>query len=761
MGAETTGSPDDKEPSTVTLASLPTLNVYVAFGATDLLMANQNPLPPFDTTGYWTDISVYVQDLQTKSGKQHYLDRVEASSLDLTLNNRTGYFWVSPHNLVIRLPIAVTATWDGTTYPVFFGFTDSIQEQLIDQLNSELRVTCSDFIKYLSLRYMASENFWPTYANTSNTANWYRLDTTPSATVTYGQALSSTSVKYNAVNNFSVGNIVTISGLAGGPPLLNFDDVTVSAATPTTFTVSGVSTTSGTTSQGTGVAYLTTATDLVGGANGTLQGLVSFQQHGAMVYDTDNCVDLANGGSVGTGYLQIPAVTGVGSIDFWILGQGMSYQHIFDFVTSIDTFTVYVTETGNLKAIGNSTGYSATADDYPISDGYWHHIGIVPDASGHLNLYADNELYPFSSGASAMTTFDSTSTFNIGRKGSTPTATNLLPLAALLDEVVIGKAGITYGEIQNRFVAGTLLQIGAPATAVPLPGTSSTQVKSGDRIAEILVLAGFGYISGGSITLNSSPGIYYINNGGLPWTLGASGNGYTYVEPYYWDSPVTASTALDLILQVCDTDIGIFYQQPDGAFQFHNQNFYGTWTWTPSTSSGAWAVNSYSPTGYHNWTDDGTGTPYYGPSTQIVWDDADLWTLVKVTPQSGTPQVYENDNSTTGVPRYGISVLEKSGTVHGSLSLALSTANYLGYLYKGPPLWRVNQVELRAETNNGYYIPAMFSCKIGDVVALTRVMPQTSSLYQNFVVESVSHDFRADPGQWHTTFILDPYPVRA
>ena len=29
------------------------------------------------------------------------------------------------------------------------------------------------------------------------------------------------------------------------------------------------------------------------------------------------------------------------------------------------------------------------------------------------------------------------------------------------------------------------------------------------------------------------------------------------------------------------------------------------------------------------------------------------------------------------------------------------------------------------------------------------------------VVESISHDFQADPGTWHTTFILDPYPVRS
>ena len=31
------------------------------------------------------------------------------------------------------------------------------------------------------------------------------------------------------------------------------------------------------------------------------------------------------------------------------------------------------------------------------------------------------------------------------------------------------------------------------------------------------------------------------------------------------------------MLQVADTDIGIFFQKPDGTFNFHNQEFYGAW----------------------------------------------------------------------------------------------------------------------------------------------------------------------------------------
>jgi hypothetical protein len=28
------------------------------------------------------------------------------------------------------------------------------------------------------------------------------------------------------------------------------------------------------------------------------------------------------------------------------------------------------------------------------------------------------------------------------------------------------------------------------------------------------------------------------------------------------------------------------------------------------------------------------------------------------------------------------------------------------------------------------------------------------------VIEHISHDFQADPGTWHTSFTLDPYPQR-
>ena len=108
--------------------------------------------------------------------------------------------------------------------------------------------------------------------------------------------------------------------------------------------------------------------------------------------------------------------------------------------------------------------------------------------------------------------------------------------------------------------------------------------------------------------------------------------------------------------------------------------------------------------------------------------------------------------------------------MHTALTLALSTANFLGNLFKSP-LPRIGNVELRSETSNGANMTALLNTEFGDVVTFRRNSPNSSTsgtypstqgyINTNMVVESISHDFQADPGFWHTSFILDPYPIRS
>ena len=746
----------------MTLDSLPTLSVQIAFNPTNIQSLTQT----------WTDVTTYVRDFTTKLGRQHFLDRVEAGTLNMTVNERTGFFLngsVNGTGYVIqpRLPIKVTATWSGTTYPVFYGLIDSIDEKITDQLNVDLTINATDLVKFLSLRYMASTNFWSQYAASASVTDWYRF-TAPAQVICTSAVNASGTVTYQGINNFSAGQQVFVTGFDGtGTCNTTTGPGTVVSATSSQFVLSGIGGTSGA-SAGTGSAYLATIANSINTSNTGYAGYgnVAFPPNGAMVYSNDGCIDLSNGSNAASGVVVLPGISdfpNAGGIDFWVLGQGIAGTLLLSVRSSGVQLDLKVTEAGYLAVMTGSTVIAFIGPN-PINDGYWHHVGLVNNSSNQLCLYLDNGVLPPLSGGiydGINTVVGSVQPLVIGGSnawlagsaGATPTA------PCLIDEVVISSRSTTlFVEIANRYVAGSLLSRGFPVTA--------NGVLSGDRIAEILCIAGFGTISVGQIVLN--PNTYFINDSATAWVNGASGNGFIAVEPWYWDSPVTGSTALDLILQICDTDIGSFYQEPNGTFSYYNQLYYGTWSWNSSTSTGSWSPNSYTPTGDHVWTDDTSSTyHYYGPSLQVVRDDVDVWTTVKVSPQSGTEQIYEN---TANESRWGYSTLTKSSTVHTTLNLALSTANFLGNLFK-TPLPRVGNVELRSETNNGQNMTALLNTEFGDVVTFKRNSPNSSTtgsypdqqglISTNMVVESISHDFQAEPGFWHTSFILDPYPIRS
>ena len=739
----------------MTLPALPTLDVYVAFNPTNsatLYTAPQQALPASGASNtYWTNVSAYVQDFQTKSGKQHFLDRMEAGTLQMTVNNRTGYFFnggASGNNsgyiLASRMPIAVTATWSATTYNVFWGVTDSVEERILDAVNVELLVQATDLTKYLSLRYMNIPSFWKTYATSTSAIDWYRCTTVNTAVVT-GATGSGTTITYQSLNTLSAGQSVTITGL----PIttgksLNLSHVAVASATSTSFTVTN--STVGTSVGANATVYRTQVLDLIGTNNADYKGVVAFPTYGAIIYDRDGCADLSNGGSGLSGYVEFQSFTTRYGLDFWMLGQKLQGQTLFIATTGVATLIVaFVTTSGYWAATVGGTTITSTVR---VDDGFWHHIGITSDSAGHLQLYADGQFFSMVA-AGTITGFNSGgSVFDIGSPGAQT-------VGMYVDEIVFsGNASLSTleTEVQNRYKAGSLLQ-------TPTNSTQSA-VLSGDRIAHILCLAGFGTISGGTVVLNT--GCYAINNGS-PWVFGTAGNGYINTEPYYWDTPITNMTALDLILQIVDTDIGIFFQKPNGTFAFYNQSFYGTWVGPPTST---WTPNTYSPTGDQVWTDDDSGIAYIGPGLQVLRDDADVWTTVKITPQAGVEQVYEN---TTAEARWGATTLIKSSTVPPTLAAALSAATYLGYIFRSP-LPRVGNVELRAETGNGAHIPALFDNPIGQVVTFKRTSPNASTtgsypdvmaqINQLMVVESIAHDFQASAGTWHTSFVLSPYEVR-
>ena len=731
---------------------------------------------PFSNTSVWTDCSAYLRDFSTKSGKQHYLDRVESSTVKMTLNNRDGFFNGSPNTIGPRLPVAITATWQGTTYPTFYGIIDSVTEKLADALNSDLDVEASDLLKYLSLKYLYRPSYWKQYAASASTQSWYRCSNYAVATVTSAQANSlGNAITYNVINstvNFYVGGNVTVTGLSG-VSTLNVTNATITSVVSsgnivTSFTVSA-STTGSATSQSSGLAYMNTLYDYMGNKNGTFSGQVSYPNNGVIIYDTDGCVDLSGSGNVAAGALTMPtpASANFGGIDLWVLGQQTNLNIIAQVYINGNTssqnyeVTLQVGNQGVLHAFIGPPPYTtaiASSTNF-INDGYWHHIGLAI-ISGSLYLYCDGKFYPTGQTATELTY--PTGGINIGANSS-----NLFSYNGQIDEIVIASNTSTIAaEIQQRYRAGSMLQLGYPVT--------NNKVYSADRIAEMLVLAGFGSITGGTSSAQASLSVPQLVIGNGPNTAGTTaysygaGQGAAATEPYYWDSPINGSTALDLIQQITDTDIGSFWQDGTGTFHFNDQSFYGTWSFTPAatpvgTPTYSWTKGTYSNVG--TIADDNTSGsyPYDAQGLEVVQDDTDTWTTVRITPQAGTDQIYEN---TGNEARWGYSTLSKSSTVSSSLADAQSSSYFLGHIF-ATPLPRVNGVTLTSEVTvsnvEGYNLPLMLGINFSDVVAFRRTPPNagaTPYINLQMAVESIAHDFSADPGYWHTTLTLDPYPVR-
>jgi hypothetical protein len=629
------------------IASLPAVKVEVAFTPTDLLSLTQT----------WTDISLYVRDFGTHGGRQHYLDRIEASTLSMTLDNRTGFFMNGSVNgtgaiIGTRLPIRVTATWASVPYTIFWGVIDTIDTSLQDALNSDLYLSASDSLKYLSLRYLYNTQLFATYANISSVRSWY-----------------------NTVNrNAYVDNIGAYTGLIVGPHA---------------------------------------------------------DTEGVLLYDKTTSVDLTNGSTDNTAYIQIPVLNSGATpaddcIEFWIIGQAVADVTLLPlYITGgffgLDT-TLRVNSAGQVYIASQasppaSLAFSGLQSNVVINDGLWHHVAVLVDNStSRITLIVDGVVSAYMG-------------FTISGVGFTTTGLDSQyhiadGVPCYIDQVVISGVYVTSTEVKNRYAAGSLLRNDANAA---------------DRIAQALVIGGRGSISSGAVSVPN----YLVN--GSTYTPGATSNGTIYCQGTL--APVTTSSVLDSIFEAVDTEIGVFYQGDDGVLNFHTRGYLYR------------SAGNATPSGAYVWTDDTTSTYHYeAPSFQLTRDDVDTWTTVIVSPTNGTAQIYENTANQT---RWGQSTLTKSSTAT-TLEAAYQTAVYLGNVF-ATPLARVNTLKLKSETDNGSNLDAMLGVNLQDRITVKRTPINASAAgitNTDMSVESTNHEFAAEPGFWHTTFTLDPYPIR-
>jgi len=164
--------------------------VYVLSGGAFTTVANTD----YVVTWNWYEANTFTRDFQTKMGRQHELDRTEAATLALKLDNRDGrwYPWntntfsyasattgstdtYAPTSiLTVGVPVRIIATWQGKQYPVFFGYVDAWQPSAPDELNSDTTVQATDIFKLLSLTRLSNSNLYqqrllaPLYAPNAN-----------------------------------------------------------------------------------------------------------------------------------------------------------------------------------------------------------------------------------------------------------------------------------------------------------------------------------------------------------------------------------------------------------------------------------------------------------------------------------------------------------------------------------------------------------------------------------------------------------------
>jgi hypothetical protein len=111
-----------------------------------------------DTTPAWTDVTAYAASWSATRGRNHELQRIDAGTATLMLENPDGRFTpgnaASPYypNVVPRRRLRITAVFSSTTYRLFHGYIESwkVSPSGDPERWSDVQVTAVDAFKILS-----------------------------------------------------------------------------------------------------------------------------------------------------------------------------------------------------------------------------------------------------------------------------------------------------------------------------------------------------------------------------------------------------------------------------------------------------------------------------------------------------------------------------------------------------------------------------------------------------------------------------------
>lgn len=112
-----------------------------------------------ETSPTWTDISAYLRlqgGLRWDRGRGHERDTVRPTTLTCVLDNTDGRFDPSYTsgayypNVKLNVPVRLRATYNSTTYDLFYGFADSWDQQWPAMKDSVVTLTATDGFKILN-----------------------------------------------------------------------------------------------------------------------------------------------------------------------------------------------------------------------------------------------------------------------------------------------------------------------------------------------------------------------------------------------------------------------------------------------------------------------------------------------------------------------------------------------------------------------------------------------------------------------------------
>jgi hypothetical protein len=112
---------------------------------------------PYTNPQTWTDISADVKAISISRGRQHALDRIEAGTAKIILDNTDGNYWptggiYSPNVLPCKA-LNIRATYGITTYDLYYGFVEAWQPSWLSDVGGlapVVTVSCADLQKNLS-----------------------------------------------------------------------------------------------------------------------------------------------------------------------------------------------------------------------------------------------------------------------------------------------------------------------------------------------------------------------------------------------------------------------------------------------------------------------------------------------------------------------------------------------------------------------------------------------------------------------------------